>query len=278
VHSDPIYLLRSIQNLVVNAIQYTPTGGRVLFGCRRRAGKIVFEVWDTGIGIAAKDQARIFEEFARAEGGTVGSGMGLGLSVVDRACRLLGHVLRVRSKPGIGSVFSIEMDEVTPHVVPTLPRVSLRQSKDQRLEHIVLVIENDARVLDGMTRWLEQWGASVLPASTTSEAVGYVEDMGMPPDIILADYQLDQDDTGIEAVSLIRGITGAQVPAILITANQSKSVRQEAEVNDISVMQKPAELARLRGMIDGKVRFQNGLEVGTVTHLRTGMQTKVAGD
>ena len=100
----------------------------------------------------------------------------------------------------------------------------------------------------------------------------------MPPDIILADYQLDRDDTGIEAVGLIRGVTGVQVPAILITANQSKSVRQEAEANDISVMQKPAELARLRAMIDGKVRFQNGLDVSTVTRLQTGMQTKVAGD
>ena len=78
VKSDPVYLLRSIQNLVVNAIQYTEPGGRVLVGCRRRGDKVILQVWDTGIGIARKDQERVFEEFTRAENVPLGSGMGLG--------------------------------------------------------------------------------------------------------------------------------------------------------------------------------------------------------
>ncbi|MEL6100596.1 MAG: PAS-domain containing protein [Pseudomonadota bacterium] len=278
VHSDPVYLLRSIQNLVVNALQYTDPGGRVLFGCRRRQGKVVVEVWDNGVGIPRKDQVRIFEEFARAENATVGSGMGLGLSVVDRACRLLGHGLNVRSKPNVGSVFSIEMDEVAPRLSRPEARTPIAASQDQRLAHIVLVLENDGLVLDGMTRWLEQWGASVLPASLTSEALHYVEDMGMPPDIILADYQLHGDETGIDAIAQMRDMTGTQVPAILITANQTKRVRQEAEANDISVMHKPAKLGRLRAMIDGKVRSHNALETGVGLSVTSDMQTKVAGD
>ena len=281
VHSDPVYLLRSIQNLVVNAIQYTAPGGRVIFGCRRRAGKIVLEVWDTGIGIARKDQDRIFEEFARADNVSAGSGMGLGLSVVDRACRLLGHSLSVRSAPGRGSVFSVEMQEVQPQATAKAPRASIEVVDDQRLDYIVLVIENDGRVLDGMTRWLEQWGASVLPASTTSEAIDYVEDMGMPPDIVLADYQLDQDETGIDAVTQLRALTGAEIPAILITADRSKHVYNAAEACDIAVMHKPAELARLRAMIDGKVRFQGSLAPPEPALDQTGparMQTKVSSD
>ena len=276
VHSDPVYLLRSIQNLVVNAIQYTKPGGRVLFGCRRRQGKVVVEVWDTGVGIELEDQTRIFEEFARAENATVGSGMGLGLPVVDRACRLLGHGLAMRSAPGVGSVFRIEMDEMTPQISRPETHARLATQEGQRLEYIVLVLENDGRVLDGMTRWLGQWGASVLPASITSEALGYVEDMGMPPDIILADYQLDGDDTGIDAIAQLRALTGTQIPAILITANQTKRVRQEAEGADISLMQKPAELGRLRALIDGKIRVQN--TAFGQGEPQPGMQTKVAGD
>lgn len=278
VNSDPVYLLRSIQNLVVNALQYTDPGGRVLFGCRRQKGKVVVEVWDTGVGIPRKDQARIFEEFARSDNVAVGSGMGLGLSVVDRACRLLGHGLKVRSKPNFGSVFSIEMDEVAPLLSRPAARAPLAAMQDQRLKYIVLVLENDGLVLDGMTRWLEQWGASVLPASLTSEALHYVEDMGIPPDIILADYQLDGDETGIDAIAKMREMTAANVPAILITANQSVQVRQEAEANDISVMHKPAKLGRLRATIDEKVRSRSVLAEGTESSVTADMQTKVAGD
>lgn len=278
VHSDPVYLLRSIQNLVVNALQYTHPGGRVLLGARRRQGKVVVEVWDTGVGIPRKDQTRIFEEFARADNATVGSGMGLGLSVVDRACRLLGHGLSVRSKPNVGSVFRVELDEVLPRFALPDMRSPLAALQDQRLEYIVLVLENDGLVLDGMTRWLEQWGASVLPAGLTREALSFIEDMGMPPDIILADYQLDGDETGIEAIAQMRAMTDGQIPAILITANQSKFVRQLAEANDISVMHKPAKLGQLRAMIDGKVRLGNLFADGTGSYDTSNRQTKVAGD
>ena len=278
VHSDPVYLLRSIQNLVVNAIQYTEPGGRVLVGCRRRDGHIVVEIWDTGIGIARKDQARIFEAFARANNVPSGSGMGLGLSVVDRACRLLGHRLKVRSAPKKGSVFSIEMREETIENPRPENRAAIAVSKGNRLAYIVLVIENDGRVLDGMTRWLEQWGASVLPASTMSEALGYVADMGMPPDIILADYQLETEETGLDAILALRDRTKTCIPAILITANQDKPVWRAAEADDVSVMPKPVELGRLRALIDAKINFQTLASVRGAADTAELMQTKVASD
>ncbi len=254
VHSDPLYLMRSLQNLVVNAIQYTEPDGRVLVGCRRRGKKIVLEVWDTGIGIAPKDQTRIFEEFARAETLSVYSGMGLGLSVVDRACNLLGHRLTVRSKMGVGSVFSIEMNRIDGANAPIEPRGVHQPQHDDSLDNIILVVENDEDVLYGTTRWLEQLGASVLATSSTDEALRHVSDMGMAPDIILADYQLDGDDTGIEAITRVRALTDERVPGILITANSSKDLWRLASRNGISVMIKPARLSRLRAMISSKVQ------------------------
>ncbi|MEM8956951.1 MAG: ATP-binding protein [Pseudomonadota bacterium] len=277
VRSDPIYLLRSVQNLVVNAIQYTEPGGRVLVGCRRKAGHIVLEVWDTGIGIAHKDQDRIFEEFTRADNVPAGSGMGLGLSVVDRACRLLGHTLSVRSKPGVGTVFRIQMERVEGEREEAEPAGLMKLSEDTALEHIVLVIENDRDALYAITQLLEQWGASVLPAHSREEAATFVRDMGIPPDIILADYQLDDGDTGVEVVSHIRAVTGAHVPAILITADRGEPVRRDALQNDVSVLTKPVKLSRLRPMIMWKIRrFQTGEDAPLAIPTKVGDDSKDA--
>lgn len=256
VWSDPVYLLRSVQNLVVNAIQYTSAGGRVLVGCRRRpGGRVVLEVWDTGIGIALKDQVRIFDEFTRADNVPLGSGVGLGLSVVDRACRLLDHDLRVHSAPGRGSVFTIEMAVVDgaaeDQTGPPPPPANVENELEGR---IVMVIENDADVLFGTTQWLELCGASVLAVRSSAEATAVVDDMGMPPDIILADYQLDGSDTGIRAITTIRSRTGTDVPALLITADRSKHVAALGAKHNLVVLPKPVELPRLRALINWNIR------------------------
>lgn len=253
VRSDPVYLFRSIQNLVVNALQYTGPGGRVLVGCRRRGGQVRLEVWDTGIGISLRDQGRIFEEFARAEDQPIGSGMGLGLSVVDRACRLLGHELTLRSKPGVGSVFSIGMDVVEGVSSRAEPAWLLQQSEALLTDHVTMVIENDEDVLYSTTQWLEQWGAEVLSVRSTAEAMAVVRDRGMPPDIILADYQLEGDDTGVAAIAGIRELAGEDIPAIIITANRSDSLGDAGIQPDVPVMSKPVKLARLRPLIAWKV-------------------------
>ncbi|EPX76123.1 PAS domain-containing hybrid sensor histidine kinase/response regulator [Salipiger mucosus] len=256
VRSDPVYLLRSIQNLVVNAIQYTPAGGRVLVGCRRAGDRLVLQVWDTGVGISRKDQKRIFEEFARADNVPAGSGMGLGLSIVDRTCRHLGHRVRVRSKPGVGSVFSIEMELVEGQPARSEERGGETTGDEDICDHIVLVIENDPDVLYATTQKLETWGASVLPAASTAEALGFVRDMGLPPDIILADYQLDDGDTGDRAIAAIREATGVKVPAIMITADRRDVVLRRGAELGFSVLTKPVQLSRLRPLIDWKIRWQ----------------------
>lgn len=271
VRSDPIYLLRSIQNLVVNAIQYTEPGGRVLVGCRRKQGKVVLQVWDTGVGISRVDQKRVFEEFTRANTGSPQPGVGLGLSVVDRACRLLNHSLSLRSKPGRGSVFSIGMETVDEIRAPQRPRSELKPVDDVPLDYIVLVIENDPDVLFGTLSWLENWGASVLAARSVEEALHLVEELGMPPDIVLADYQLDNGETGVDAIDAVRKATGAGVPAILITADRGVAQRRATVPKDVSVLTKPVNLMRLRPLMDWKIRWH--VKSGQLTE--TGLPTKV---
>ncbi|MAE88365.1 MAG: hybrid sensor histidine kinase/response regulator [Pelagibaca sp.] len=257
VRSDPVYLLRSIQNLVVNALQYTPEGGRVLVGCRRKGGAVELQVWDTGIGISRKDQKRIFEEFARADNVPLGSGVGLGLSIVDRTCRHLGHRVRVRSKPGIGSVFSVEMEAAAGrHAAPQQGCEQTPAVVEAEMDYIILVIENDPDVLYAFTRKLEQWGASVFAARSAAEALTHVRDMGMAPDILLADYQLDDGETGDRAIAAVRAECGVQVPAIMITADRSNDLLKRGAREGFSVLTKPVQLSRLRPLIEWKVRWQ----------------------
>ncbi|PTW42388.1 ATP-binding response regulator [Rhodovulum kholense] len=255
VESDPQFLMRSLQNLLVNAIQYTETG-RVLVGCRRRRGRALLQVWDTGIGISSEDQARIFEEFTRAGNALPGSGMGLGLSIVERTCRHLGHDLSVRSAPGVGSVFSIALDRVDP------PEEVCRTGCDERAGGagggidglIVLAVENDSDVLFAMTRALESWGAGVLAARSTAEALGLVAEIGMAPDLILADYQLDGEDNGVLAIDALRRAAGVRVPAIMITADASEDLPRIGADRGFAVLRKPVDLVRLRPLIGRTLR------------------------
>ncbi|WP_417211197.1 hybrid sensor histidine kinase/response regulator [Antarctobacter sp.] len=266
VRSDPVYLLRSIQNLVVNAIQYTDPGGKVLFGCRRRGDKVELQVWDTGIGIDEEDKSRIFEEFARAGNVPVGSGVGLGLSIVERTCRHLGHRLWMSSELGVGSVFCVEMDLVGDHIDDVEPVEAVRHASDLPLDHIALVVENDADVLFATTQTLQGWGASVLPAASTEEALSFVRDMGIPPDIMLVDFQLDNGDTGLRAIEAIRGLTGTNVPAIMITADRRESLLRAGQQMDFTVMTKPVQLSRLRPLIEWKVQAHASAVQPKVAH------------
>nr|WP_050772500.1 PAS-domain containing protein [Sagittula stellata] len=253
VRSDPVYLLRSIQNLVVNAIQYTEPGGKVVLGCRRRGDKIELQVLDTGIGIGPEDQCRIFEEFARAGNVPVGSGVGLGLSIVERTCRHLGHRLWMSSEVGVGSKFCIEFDVVEADTALSAPKVP-PQSEESLEGFIALVVENDENVLFATCQTLETWGASVLGARSTEEAIGHLRDMGIPPDIMLVDYQLDGDDTGLSTIARVRAEFGTLVPAIMITADRRDRLLRAGAEQDFSVMTKPVQVSRLRPLIDWKIR------------------------
>lgn len=253
VSSDQRYLLRSIQNLVVNAIQYTDKG-RVLAGCRRKGAEVVLEVWDTGVGISMEDQPRIFSEFTRASANGGGFGMGLGLSIVDRACRRLGHQVVVESEPGKGSVFSITLPVVAAPDQERSRETDDRHTMLDDMDLIVLIVENNPDVLFATTRKIESWGGSVLTAASTHEALEQVREIGMAPDIILADYQLDGDDNGIKTIQAVRQETGTEVPAIMITASREETLTEDSQRHNFTVLTKPVKLSRLRPLIDWKTR------------------------
>lgn len=252
VTSDQRYLMRCVQNLVVNAIQYTERG-RVLVGCRLAGNRLRIEVWDTGIGISEKDKARVFKEFTRGGGGK-GTGMGLGLSIVERACRHLEHPVRLESRLGHGSMFSIEVPLAAPGYVGSGESAMVEAMPEGSLDLIVMIVENDADELHAMTRKLENWGASVLAAGSTAEAVALMQEIGTPPDILLADYQLDDEDTGIDTIRTLRALAGEEIPAVIISANRQRELFQLGQEMSFSVLNKPVQLVRLRALIDWQTR------------------------
>lgn len=254
VRSDPFYLRRILQNLVSNAVRYTRRG-KVLIGARRRGGQVVVEVLDTGPGIPQERLQDIFEEFQRLEEPGSGGepGMGLGLAIVERACRLLSHPLEVRSSLGRGSRFSVGAPLAEPPAAapapPPAPRAAGGADEDVDLSDLIcLVVENEEDVRLGMLSLLESWGASALDAANEAEAQRRVEELGVPPDVILADCHLDNGGDGLEAVRALRARHG-DMPAILITADRSENVARRAVAARVDMLTKPVPAAQLRRML-----------------------------
>ena len=249
VVSDQRYLHRIVQNLLSNAIKYTETG-KVLIGCRRRGDLVVIQVFDTGLGIAKGDQHRIFEEFQRLAPSSADQGMGLGLSFVERACRQLGHKLQLISEQGKGSLFSLEV-ECSQQAVAQVDTVQdeWHTTEETETDVLAVLVENDKDILLAMTGTLERWGISVIPAKSTKELLMLVEEVGVPPDIIIADYHLDGKDTGLAAIASLRQSVGINIPSILVTADRSKSLHKKARKMGTEVLTKPVELQALRSLV-----------------------------
>ncbi len=252
VRSDRRLLRRLLQNLISNAIKYTPEG-HVLVGCRRRGDKLRIEVYDTGIGIPQTKRRAVFKEFHRLDqGARVARGVGLGLSIVERIARVLDCEVTLRSNvgqgTGHGSRFSIEVPRATGSAAVPKLRAAPRPDIGQLDGTIVLCIDNERAILDGMETLLGGWNCRTLTAADLTEALAAINASGLEPDGLLVDYHLDGGN-GIGAIAELRRRLGRHVPAILITADRSRHVREEARADGVHVLNKPVKPASLRALI-----------------------------
>jgi two-component system, sensor histidine kinase len=255
VLSDPLMLRRMIQNLLANAVHYTDRGG-VLLGARRRGESVRIEVWDSGPGIAPAEQNRIFDEFQRgaASQNNAGAGFGLGLAIVKRMGDALGHILELETRVGSGSRFSI-VATYAGEAKPGAAAAPLRGSAaETRLSHPVLVIDNDLAVLEAMQTILQRWGSDIRLARDLDDVAEVMAGGNFRPAIILADYHLDQGVVGLDAVAMARRITGANIPAILITADHSEATGLSAQEAGCEVLHKPVRPAELRALMQHLLR------------------------
>lgn len=248
VKSDRRLIRRVLQNYISNAIKYT-AHGRVLIGCRHVNGTLMVEAHDTGPGIPDEKQSLIFKEFHRLhENCKVIDGVGLGLSIVERIARMLGHPIHLKSKLGHGSVFGITLPLCEGEAAIKQSQFSTAKSYGQFDGSVVLCVDNEPTIIDGMRSMLENWHCQVLQATSTEEARQVLSKTGLVPDIILADYHLEKE-TGIDCINHIRKETGLEIPAVLITADHSPEAEQNARQNSLHMLRKPIKPAALRALM-----------------------------
>jgi signal transduction histidine kinase/CheY-like chemotaxis protein len=257
VRSDRRLLRRLLQNFVSNAIKYTPEG-RVLVGARRRCETARVEVWDTGLGIPETKRAAVFDEFQRLDqGAKVARGLGLGLSIVQRLGRVLGHPIDLKSQHGRGSMFCVEAPlSAAAAVSVEAPAAAASTPSDPLAGLRVLAIDNEPRVLDGMRTLMGKWGSQVATASGLAEALTRLDP---PPDIVIADYHLDDGD-GLAAIAAVRAALGAPIPAVLATADRSVEVRDACAAADIALLNKPVKPAPLRALLTRGLSLKQAAE------------------
>jgi Na+/proline symporter/signal transduction histidine kinase len=247
IESDALLLRRILQNLLSNAVRHTAQG-RVLLGCRRVGARVRIEIHDTGPGIPAEQHGAIFGEFYRvARDARNEAGVGLGLAIVARIGALLDHPVSVRSIPGKGSCFAVEVPLAT-MVEPAVAVAARAGPAFDSRSLTILCIDNDRAILAGLDALLCGWGHQVWLWDGVSRAEHPA------PDLVLADFHLDTGVDGISLVETLRRGWRAATPAILITADRSVAVRERAVTADMMVLHKPVQPAALRRAVGGVVR------------------------
>ena len=251
VSSDAMMLRRILQNLLANAIRYTRSGG-VIMGCRPRGDRICIQVSDTGPGIAQTQQEAIFREFQRGEASaTDQAGFGLGLSIVRRFATVLGHEVRLSSRLGRGSTFTLELASADPaEVSDERHEAKLAERHCGGLEGAkILLIENDPDGAEAMAALLEGWGCDVAPTRSAADALLCLNELGGAPDAIIADLHLDHRESGLSAIAEVREHLKLDIPAMIITADYSERAAKEASLLGLEVLKKPIKPAEMRALL-----------------------------
>ncbi len=242
IASDPVLLEQMLRNLISNALKYTQTG-KVLIGCRRRSGHLRIEVWDSGVGINAADLLTVFDEYHQVDNAARerSRGLGLGLSIVKRLGDLLDHSVEVRSVPGKGSVFSIEIAELSKHTAaaPRKARGPIAAT-DHRTGNILL-IDDDPEVRELLEVLLNEDGHHVTAAHDGPTALKLARQTKKKPDLILSDYNLPGGLNGVEVTGKLRELIGGHVPIIILTGDISTAALRDIADHDCEQLNKPVK-------------------------------------
>jgi two-component system CheB/CheR fusion protein len=256
VHSDPRLLEQMIRNLLSNALKYTRQG-KLLLGCRRHQGLLSIEVWDTGIGIPAEELDAIFEEYHQLDNAARerSRGLGLGLSIVQRLGNLLDHRVHVRSRPGTGSVFAIEValsaSETVLEVEPHRPGTSDETAEEVHRTGTILIVEDDPDVRELLELILNDEGYRTAAAPDGTAALELVTTGVIRPDLMLADYNLPNGLNGLQLTAKVRERLDRVIPVVVLTGDISTGTLRDIASQGCVQVNKPMRARELVQVIQG---------------------------
>ncbi|MCZ8377049.1 MAG: ATP-binding protein [Beijerinckiaceae bacterium] len=245
VLAEPVLLTQILRNFVGNAVRYTRSG-RVLVGVRPRGGHLVLQVWDTGPGIDEADLPRIFEPFHQLANPArqAGRGHGLGLTIAKSMAEIIGGAIEVRSWPGKGSLFALDLPVSSPPgLADTAREAAIPVASGPEAGRVLLVEDHDP-VREILREMLAGWGYTVETAADARAALALV-DAGATPDILVSDLRLPGAMDGLMLIREVRARTGQAIPALLVTADPAVPDPGEA----IRVLQKPVAAGTLRAAL-----------------------------
>jgi len=244
VDSDAALLERMLRNLVANAVRYTSRGG-IVVGARRRGARVSAVVVDTGVGIAPEHGERIFEEFYQVRCGNrsraTPSGMGLGLAIVRRLAKLLGHDVAVASHPGAGSCFRIDAPRAADavHAFAATTADIARAGRASLEGTLVAVVDDDPAAIDAMTELFSIWGAEVVGGRDAHDLLDALGRGARYPDLVVADLRLGDGASGVVTVRALRDELGFAVPALIVSGDTSAAAERAARSAGLTLLPKP---------------------------------------
>lgn len=259
VRSDPVLLERVVTNLLVNAFRYTKEGGINVFFKRLDDSYVEVHVCDTGIGISEENKDAIFQEFFQVQNQERdrSQGLGLGLAIVRRVVDLLGHKIEVHSQLGKGTDFVLTL----PLSYLPAERNAMRKDDVEATDVLdgldIMVIDNEAFIVDAMHSLLKEWGANCSSFLSTQDALDALNN-GMKPRFLIVDYRMPGEYNGCTFVQKARQIV-KDVPALIVTGDTSDEMVAEFQALGIDYLYKPIKPAQLRMMVSRVLRRETAM-------------------
>ena len=260
VHSDSVLLARILRNLLSNAFRYTDQG-KVLLGCRRVGEHICIEVWDNGAGIEQDQQIEIFKEFKRlpSSRSAFNNGLGLGLAIVDKLSKVLAHPIKVSSRFGKGSLFSVCVPLADTQELSNLDApLNLRLTHVELATRTIWLVDNDVNICIAMQTLLETWGCVIITASSLIDLQAQVDIRNDHADLLIVDYHLDEGINGLDVATQINNARRVSLPVLMITANYNKSLNNQIKEMGLLLLHKPVKAMKLKTTLIYLLNEQQG--------------------
>ncbi len=250
VQSDLVQLEQILRNYISNAIRYTSKGS-IKICCVADAGNITIHVIDTGLGIDEKNQHLIFDEFYQLTNPERdrSKGLGLGLAIVHRTAKLLDHPIYVDSQFGKGSTFSVCIPQAHNVEVHDMDSHHIKLNHQPVSNELIVVIDDEASIREGMQSLLEQWGYQVISAADEEQVLNLLRQQNRTPDGIIADYRLRDYKTGIDVIYAIHDEYNKEIPALIVTGDIAADRLREVNASDFQVLHKPVAPVKLRTFV-----------------------------